>query len=78
MSPSEDSSDARRRGRSETGGLLVTSGFHTVWHGIGFAIAHCVRHRHGSAPIGLPRARITHLSRVVVNSRVTPAGQAAQ
>ena len=67
MSPSEDSSDARRRGRSETGGLLV-SGFHTVWHGIGFAIAHCVRHRHVSATIGLPRALIAHLSRVVVSS----------
>ena len=67
MSPSEDSSDARRRGRSETGGLLVASGFHTVWHGIGFAIAHRVRHTYVSATLRLPRDLITHLSRVVVS-----------
>ena len=36
-------------------------------HGIGFAIAHRVRHTYVSATLRLPRDLITHLSRVVVS-----------
>ncbi len=66
MGPSHGSYGARRRGRSATGALLIASGFHHSLPTGGVrncALRACVRHRHGSATIGLPRARITHPSR---------------